>query len=302
MSHAYLLSALKLVSDIELPELMPWYGERDAPADLVFRLGKVPVWLDAPDRLIPAFQTRGCRQFLMTYADEARVLVENGRAVTLEPKPGANLTDVRSILMAPVQGVLWHQRGLLPLHASVVGAKGRAVALAGPSGSGKSTLAAVLAAKGCEVLADDICIVDIAVGADVLPSTRRLRLWRDALDHLGIAVEGLPRALSRREKYLIESSEWARAAPRKLAAIVLLSRRDGEAVTIERLRGARSIVELWGAVHMLPAVRALRLDPAVFSALTKLPAHSVTVWRFLMPDDPACLDDVAAKVLEVVDG
>ncbi len=207
MSHAYRLSALKLISDIELPELMPWDGGHDAPADLHFRLGKVPPRLDRPDRDAGEFQTKGRRQYLTTSPDEARVLVENGCAVTVEPAPGDDLTDARSVLMAPVQAVLWHQRSLLPLHASVVGVNGRAVALAGPSGAGKSTLAAVLAARGHDVLADDICIIDTAGGADVLAGTRRLRLWRDALDHLGIAVDGLPRALSRREKYLIEGGE-----------------------------------------------------------------------------------------------
>jgi hypothetical protein len=300
MSHAYRLSALKLVSDIELPELMAWHGWHDAPADLVFRLGKVPSRLDAPDHVAIEFQTKGRRQYLTTFPEEARVLVENGCAVTVEPAPGTDLTDARSILMAPVQAVLWHQRGLLPLHASVVGVGGRAVALAGPSGAGKSTLAAVLALQGHDVLADDICIIDAAFGADVLPGTRRLRLWRDALDHLGIAVDGLPRALSRREKYLIEGGEWEEPERQKLAAIVLLSRHAGDAVTIERLRGARSIIELQGVVHMPEAARALGLDPAIFTALTKLASLGVTVWQLAMPDDRGCLDDAAARVLAVL--
>ena len=118
MSHAYRLSALKLVSDIELPELMPWAGPYDAPADLVFRLGAVPAGLDSPDHMTGGFQTKGSRQYLTSYPDEARVLVEDGNAVTLEPLAGVDLTEARAILMAPVQAVLWHQRGLLPLHAA----------------------------------------------------------------------------------------------------------------------------------------------------------------------------------------
>lgn len=181
---------------------------------------------------------------------------------------------------------------------------GRAVALAGPSGAGKSTLAAVVSARGHQVLADDICIIDAANGAPngaaVLPGTRRLRLWRDALEHLGIAVDGLPQALSRGEKYLIEGAEWAGPARQPLAAIVLLSRQAGDRVTIERLRGARSIIELQGVVHMPEAARALGLEPAIFTALTKLASLGVTVWRLGMPDDRACLDEAAAKVLAVV--
>lgn len=301
MSHAYRLSALKLLSDIELPELMPWDGGPEAPPDLYFRLGDVPLRLDAPDRDAGEFQTKGRGQYLTSYPDEARVLVENGCAVTVDPAPGIDLADARAILMAPVQAVLWHQRGLLPLHASVVGTGGRAVALAGPSGAGKSTLAAALAGRGLAVLADDLCIVDAAHGPDLLPSTPRLRLWRDALDHLGIGAEGLPRALSRSEKYVLEGAVaggagWDAAARWRLASVVLLARRSGAMPALERLRGARAMAALHGVVHMLAAARALGVEPAIFRALARLAGADLTVWRLVLPDDRAALGAAAAKV------
>ena len=121
MSRAYRLSALKLVSDIELPELMPWDGCSDAPVELAFRLGKAPAQLETPDYVASFFQTKGRDRYLAGWPDDARVLVENGTEVTVELAPGTNLTEARAILMGPVQAVLWHQRGLLPLHASVAG-------------------------------------------------------------------------------------------------------------------------------------------------------------------------------------
>jgi hypothetical protein len=302
MSHAYRLSAFKVVSDIELPELMPWGGRSEDPVELVFRIGKVPAQLEAPDYASSFLQTKGRNQYLGGWPDDARVLVENGSEVTVELAASANLTEARAILMGPVQAVLWHQRGLLPLHASVVRVNGGAVALAGPSGVGKSTLAAALSARGHHVMADDICIVDATDGCEVLPSTPRLRLWRDALLHFGIAVEGLPRALSRSEKYLVEGGEWGETEPQRLAAVVLLSRQASNAVTIERLRGARTITELLGVVLRLPAARALGLEPAVFTGLTKLMAFGVSVWQLAMPDNRACLDEAAAKVLTALDG
>ena len=92
--------------------------------------------------------------------------------------------------MGYVQAVLWHQRGLLPLHASVDRVNGRDLAIAGPSGVGISTIAATLALRGHDVTAEDICIIDAANGIQVLQSTSRLRLWRDALEHFGIAWMG----------------------------------------------------------------------------------------------------------------
>lgn len=300
MSHVYRLAAHKVRSDIELPELMPWDGGLHRAPELHFRLGKVPARLEAPNRKAPGFETQGHERYL--FADGDRILVEYGREVTVEPTPGTDLTDTRALLMGPVQAVLWHQRGLLPLHASAVAVEGRVVALAGPSGAGKSTLAAALSGKVHTVLADDICVIDTAHGVKVLPSTKRLRLWRDALEHFGIAADDLPRALSRGEKYLIEGGGGSAHDSHKLGAIVLLSRQEGCVMRIERLRGARSIVELREIVHMLPAARALGLEPAVFAALTKLPACGVAIWRLCMPDDRACLDEAAALALVTLNG
>lgn len=300
MTHTYRLSAHKLLSDIELPELMPWDGGCESPAELLFRLGNVPARLEKPDHEAGGFATQGRDRYLL--AEDDRILIENGSEVTIEPAPGTDLTEARALLMGPVQAVLWHQRGLLPLHASVVGGGGRAVALAGPSGIGKSTLAAALSRKGFSVLADDICIVDTANGAEILPSTPRLRLWRDALDHFGIAADGLPRALSRREKYLIEGGASDGAGLHKLAAVVLLSRPECGVVAMERLYGAHSILELHEVVHMLPAAHALGLGSGVFAAITKLPAVGVTVWRLAMPDNRAYLDQATAKVAALLDG
>lgn len=74
------------------------------------------------------------------------------------------------------------------------------------------------------------------------------------------------------------------------------------ALTIERLRGARSIIELQEVVHMLPEAHALGLDSAIFTALAKLVMYGVMVWRLTMPDDLTCLDNAAAKILSVLDG
>src|SRR2546426_3788363 len=148
MSHAHRLSALRLDSDFDLPALMPWDGPADAPADVIIRLGKVPPRLDAPDHVAAVFQTKGRSEYLLALPGTGRILVGDGSRVTVEPESGADPTDTRAILTGPIQAVLWHQRGLLPLHASGIVVSGRAAALAGPPAAGKSTLAAALSAEG----------------------------------------------------------------------------------------------------------------------------------------------------------
>jgi hypothetical protein len=301
MSHAYRLGSLKLGSDIELPGLPAWDGPPDAAADLVFCFGEVPPRLARPDHVAPLFQTRGRSEYLLAVPGIGRILIRDGREVVIEPEAGADPLDTRSLLTGPVQAVLWHQRGLLPLHANAVIVNGRAVALAGHSAAGKSTLAAALAARGHKVMTDDVCIVDARGGSDawVLPGYSRLRLWRDALDHLGIATNGLEPALPGKEKYFVDSSDICVSASQKLSALVLLSRRASDAAAFAPLSGFDAVIALESVVHMRRPARALGRDAEIFAALTRL-AGSATVWRLTMPDDLACLDEAAARVLNAL--
>jgi hypothetical protein len=301
MTHAYSLSGLKVASDFDLPALDPWDGPDHAPVDIVFRRDKVPLRLDHPDHVAPIFQTRGRSEYLLALPGTGRILIRNGSDVALEPEAAADATVLNAVLTGPIQAVLWHQRGLLPLHASVIVVGGRTVALCGHSAAGKSTLAAMLAARGHSVVADDICLVDARDGAEVsvLPGCARLRLWRDALDHLGVATHGLKRALANKEKYFLDCGDHAPRKPQKLAALVLLGRQMGNSVTLKRLSGTQAVGALHNVVHMRRPARALGRDPDIFAALARLAASPV--WQLKVSDGPACLHEAAAKVLAALD-
>jgi hypothetical protein len=298
MSHAYRLSNLKVLSDIELPELMPWTGASDMSDEVFFRVGEIPAGQSSAGPAAGGSELPDGHRCLLTLGDKGKVLVENGREVIIEPAEGADPTDTRAVIMGPIQAVMWHQRGLVPLHASAISMNGRAVALAGPSGVGKSTLAAAFSTRGYAVLSDDICIVDTRNGATVLPSTPRLRLWRQALDHFGFPPDGLPRALSRSEKYLIEGN-WAGAEQQQLAAVILLSRGAYREVTIRRVRGRSAFSSLQDVVHMFGIARSLGFDAAIFTALGQMFDAGATVWELSVPEDLAYLEQAVEKVSEV---
>src|ERR1700678_3654543 len=105
MSHTYRLGSSKLLSDIELPELTPWEDDFQATDIIQFRLGRAEVTGSGQRYVI-----QGPR----------RVVIEDGVRVTVELANDDDMADVRALLMGPVQAILWHQRGLLPLHASAV--------------------------------------------------------------------------------------------------------------------------------------------------------------------------------------
>jgi hypothetical protein len=301
MTRAYCLNGLKLESDFELTALAPWDGPDAAPADVVFRLGKVPPRLDRPDHIAAIFQARAPSEYLLSLPGTGRILVRDGNEVTFEPEAGADATCISAMLTSPIQAVLWHQRGLLPLHASVVVVGDRAVALCGHSAAGKSALAALLAARGHCVAADDVCVVDArdGAGASVFPGNARLRLWRDTLDDLGVPTRGLVPALSGKDKYFLDCGDCVPHAPQRLAALVILSRKVNGGVGVERLRGVLANAALQGVVHMRRPARALGRDPDIFAAVARLANHPV--WRLTLSEGLACLHDAAAKVLTALE-
>ncbi len=301
MSYAYRLAALKLASDFDLPGLLPWNGLADARADIVIRLGQTPARLEAADHVAPVFQTQGNR-YLLLLPGTGRMLVREGCEVTVEPEPGADPTAIRAILTGPIQAVLWHQRGLLPLCGNAIVIDGQAIALVGPSASGKSTLAASLSMKGYMPMADGLCVIDTSDDrpAAILPGMPHLQLWRDALDRLGVAADGLTRILATKEKFLVERRGGFVDAPQPLAAVVVLWRRVGGALGIERLRGLAAVAALRDNVHLERPARALGRNTAIFAALTRLVAAGVTVWRLKLPDDLSCMDAAAAELLTVL--
>ncbi len=297
MAQAYNFNGLKLESEFHLPALAPWDGPRHARSDIVVRQAQVPPHLDSPDHIAPVFQTKGASEYLLALPGIGRILVRNGDEVLVDAEPGA---DPSTILSGPLQAMLWHQRGLLPLHGSVVVVGAQAIALCGHSAAGKSTLAAVLAGRGHAVVADDVCVIDPRK-ADALAGCGRLRLWRDALERLGIESRALERAARDTEKYVFDCGVRSAQERHRLAAIILLSRQPSGAVTMERLRGARSAGALQSIVHMRRPADALARGSDIFVGLTRLVAGGVTVWQLKVSDGAASLDEAATLALSVLE-
>ncbi|MEP7356665.1 MAG: hypothetical protein ABI847_05455, partial [Anaerolineales bacterium] len=120
-------------------------------------------------------------------AGAGRYMVRGGCQIEVAPERTAPTGTLELFLFGSAWGLLCYQRGLLPLHASVVELDGGAVAFCGPSGAGKSTLVAGLVRRGRRLLGDDLCRCDVAGdGAPrVWPSLPRLKLWRATLAALG---------------------------------------------------------------------------------------------------------------------
>lgn len=229
MALDYLLCGWRVRADMVLPELPPWRGDDRTP-EVIIRLGDTPDRLDGSVALSPFLTIAGDGRCLFSIEAVGDFLVEGGTNVVLRPRGDPGSTETRLFLLGTVLGLLCHQRGLFPLHASCVRRDGRAYAFAGPSGAGKSTLAATLARSGDALLSDDVCVIDpgAAGGPAVLPAFPRVKLWRDSLDRFGVPADSLERNRPDQEKYHWRLPVLDDQGAVPLAAVYLLDRAGPE--------------------------------------------------------------------------
>lgn len=151
------------------------------------------------------------------------------------------------------------QRGLFAVHAAAVAHRGRAVILAGPSGAGKTTLALGLAARGLELLSDELAVLDPATRL-VHPYRRRLHIRPgtpqlvDGLEEIGLRER---RDLGGGIAWAVGQEEVAAPAdgPRPLSGVLILVPR-----TLERFE---------------PVITAIGSGRAALELLRGTPAASV---------------------------
>jgi hypothetical protein len=129
--------------------------------------------------------------------------VDRGAAtVTLHAPRPAQASDIAHPLLWPAAAVFARWRGAETVHAGAFRLPGQdgAWAVLGASGNGKSSLLASLALAGCEVLVDDLVIVE---GNSCNAGPRCIDLKLDAAAALGIdAQTTLVRASERRRMAL----------------------------------------------------------------------------------------------------
>lgn len=140
VSSSFALDGLATAGDTQVPDVSVTLMKRDAGADLA-----------------PVF-TRS--RIVYEIADVATFVVTDGRDVEIHPSPERSPAEIGEYLLGPGLGLLLHQRGIFPIHASAVLVDGSVVAFAAPSGSGKSTIAARLAQRGYRLVSDDILAVN----------------------------------------------------------------------------------------------------------------------------------------------
>lgn len=280
-NHNSWLCGWLVTSELPLPDLMPWTAD-NRPADVEIRLGNVPGQLPNATSFGPLLQIAPNGTCRFAVPGVAAYLIENARTVTIAPETDPNTAEIRVFLLGTVFGILCHQKGLLPLHASCVQIDdGSAVAFCGASGAGKSTMAAAFQRHGYPVLADDISVVDLSSpeGPLVQPAFPRIKLWRDAIDSFALSTTGLERSRPTLEKFHLRTHETFTTEPTRLSAVYhLRDTRDGGQEGVEELRGLTAVRDLFSNVYRRRIGQNLTGSDEIFKAVGRL-CEAVPVLR-----------------------
>jgi hypothetical protein len=285
----YKLAGLRIVSDFPLSGLPVCHDNAAAQPEVVIRRAPVPEVLASVGTTFPNRQYNG-KELLLDFPAVGRFLLRGGDEILVDSAPSSDEGEIRAHLLGTAFGALCHQRGMLPLHSSVIDVADGCIAFVGESGAGKSTLAAALAARGHQVIADDVCFLQLGNkrgdkrDVQVWPGIHRIRLWEDTVAALGCEGPGVEREMRGYNKYLIPvHPPTLPVEPRQLRGVYqLCAAPDGSCASVSRLRGAAAIEVLLRNVYRLGLAEYMGYKPAVFAACATT-ANTVPVFRFSRP-------------------
>lgn len=293
----YFVFGLRIRSELPLPELFPAVG--DGAPDVTIRLGRIRELPDAMpgDHVVDD-------GMLFVIRDVGRYRAARGEEILVEPERDKPDRNVRLYLLGSVFGALLHQRGHLPLHANAIQIDDTATAFMGGAGSGKSTLAAWFHDRGFRIMADDVCAVkfDREGRTKALPGLPRLRLWQEALEASGRAVNEFHRSYVGDHdwnKFDVPIADTAARGEIDLAAVYLLEK--GDAFEIRRLEGVEAAEAVFAHTYRGAYVSALKGEHSHWSASMRL-VQNTPVFRLTRTWGLDRMDEEGRQILEHAKG
>jgi len=185
----YTAYELRICSDIEIPELLPWLNGSESMADLHIVAGNVGEEHKQSLSQIGPFLFADEQTILLEVSGIARYQIQSGNHITYQICDGSNENDLRAFLLGSCIGAILMQRDFLVLHGCTIEIDNGCIVCVGHSTSGKSTLAATFMQNGFSVISDDVCAIDS--NGMAVPGIPRIKLNQDIADHLDIDTNGL---------------------------------------------------------------------------------------------------------------
>lgn len=292
--RSYFVHGLRVLSHIEIPD----FCEHPADSfDVVIKEGATPVSLAGANISNVTLQ-RTSTESLISIEGVARFHISQGERIVVEPYPESDHESRLTYLTGSVMGALLHQRGLVPLHASVVAVDDNAVAFLGPSGAGKSTLLGQFMAAGHHALTDDVCAVTMSDGAPMVwAGPERIRLWEDSMNALGLENRDRRRVRPDVAKFAL-SMALVKREPIPLKQLFFLQPCARQTIEIEPILGLKRVSALESNIYRPELVAEEKIGHALAQCVA---IASVTkAYRVMRPEESPTIAQLYQRLLQVI--
>jgi len=280
-----------------LPELPAFTGES---CDVEIKTGAVPASLDNPVKQTVRFSLAE-NDFILTVDNIARYRVQNGNSITVEPARNATSDEVRLFMYGSAFAALFHQRGMMPLHASAVYNSNGAIAFAGNAGAGKSSLSFSLIETGAfKLVSDDITILNYKDGnISVQPGMPHVKLWADVLEHTQKDIKQLKSIRKEIQKYRYPVEDNFTTTPVMLKSLFFLSTHHHPEILILPVSGAEKFNLLQNNIFRSQFISGKHLQEKYFKLITAI-SQKVPVFRVIRPRHGLGIEQLRDKVIELI--
>ena len=289
--YRYRLGGVELRSFLPLPEAEPGGTGKDVSIEA----GKIPPLQDEAGQ---AYRSRiGKEQACFYFQGVGRFQVSREKIV-VDRFPGVSDRVLRSWIYGIPLAVLFHYRGCLVLHGSVVEIDERALVFLGDPGDGKSTTAAALIAAGAKFVSDDHAYLEVS-GGEVFVRRGikhgRLRLsaaelfMRQVGSSVGLDVD------EEKLGYLVAPHKVSKQDLIPVSSIYVLSEKPS--ISVVPLVGSEAVMALVRYSMMVNVLDKLDTRPWHFLACAEV-ARRVPVRRLGRPKQLSVLRQIIDAVFE----
>lgn len=268
--YTYRCHGLTLSSELALPELRPLDPGVGIAAD---------VTLTRADALTTRWLSTGAAQpppvigvtkqgaVFLSIPDIADFWIEGGSHILIEERSCADPGIIRLYVIGLVLAIALYQRERLVMHTSAVARGNSAILFLGESGAGKSTSAAQLAARGYDVLTDDMAGIEFSSDErpSIWPASISIKLWSDTLDTFGIDRSDLGAVANKMDKYFVRSAMLAADRSYAVSAIVaLILGENDDPPVLEKLDSLAALDCLYANTYRPEIIPDLAIGPRLF--------------------------------------
>ena len=261
------------------------HERRVRPGPVPDRLDREPFptgWAINPDTFLLRHE-----QFAAIYRKGEGITLDSGSA-------GPGMIDLW--LNGTIYAAIACLNGLFPIHASAVAVDDKLYAFTAPSGGGKSTMVTALGQLGLPLFCDDTLVLDLrGDGLLALPGHKRVKLWPESLELLGI--EGTELVSDDYRKFFISTSSGDIAEPRELSGLIHLE--WGDEIAWRPLSASERFLafeddhytrELFDAVSAHGRVDRFRFTARI--------VRDLPMFRFTRPKAAAAFDEATRHVCD----